>query len=406
MSLADTPRTGPVTRRSTGVPAAPRVAVVQERVVHYRRDFYELLRQRLEGEGIELLLVHSNPPREEDVWQAVIEIPWSYEVPARKILIGRRELVWQRCWSLLRSCDLVIVEQGSRHLLNYLLLARQATGGARVALWGHGRNLNRGQESRLGEAVKRRSTRRAHWWFAYNDLAAEIVAALGVPPERITSVQNTVDTRRLGAAVDALSDDDVARTREQLGVSGKHVGLYLGGLSPEKRLTYLFDASDAIRAAVPDFELVIAGSGTEEAHVREFSADRAWVHHLGRAVYGPEKVALLAAADVFLMPCWAGLAVLDSFAAALPMIISGSQAHPPEASYLEDGVNGLVVADHGDAGRYGRAVADLLVDSARLEELRIGCREAAERYTLEEMVERFADGVRRAVGALGPLDGA
>jgi L-malate glycosyltransferase len=392
--------------RSAPDSSPTRVAIVQEMVAHYRRDFYEQLRHRLHEEGIELVLVHSNPPAEDDVWQSVIEIPWSHTVPSRRFRVGRRELVWQRCWSLVRGCDLVIVEQGSRHVLNYLLLARQATGGAPVALWGHGRNLNRGEESRLGEIVKRRSSRHAHWWFAYNELAAEILVAVGAPPDRITSVQNTIDTRGLKASVGAVSEDEVARTRAGLGLTGKHVALYLGGLSPEKRLTYLFDASDVIRAAVPDFELVIAGSGTEEALVRGFAADREWVHHLGRAAHGAEKIALLAAADVLLMPSWAGLVVLESFAAALPLVISGSHAHPPEASYLEDGVNGLVVDDGGDPGRYGRAVADLLGDTERLEVLRTGCREAAERYTLEEMVERFVDGIRRALGPLRPVDGA
>jgi exopolysaccharide biosynthesis WecB/TagA/CpsF family protein len=33
------------------------------------------------------------------------------------------------------------------------------------------------------------------WWFAYNDLSAGIVRSLGYPEERITSVQNAIDTR-------------------------------------------------------------------------------------------------------------------------------------------------------------------------------------------------------------------
>jgi hypothetical protein len=48
------------------------------------------------------------------------------------------EAVWQPVLSATRKADLVIVDQASRLLVNYVLLARQRFGGPSIALWGMG----------------------------------------------------------------------------------------------------------------------------------------------------------------------------------------------------------------------------------------------------------------------------
>jgi L-malate glycosyltransferase len=371
-----------------------RVAIVQEVVLHYRERFYELLRERLAAVGVDLVLIHSND--DDDVWESAVDLPWAHQVPIRRLGVGGRVLVYQPCRHLLRGCELVIVEQGTRHLINYALFAEQAAGRRKVALWGHGRNFDAAGASRFGESLKASISRHAHWWFAYTDASAAIVAELGMPTDRITSVQNAVDTRELRDQVASLTPDDAARTRAELGLTGGSIGLFLGSLHPAKRLAYVFEASDAIRSQVPDFELVVAGAGTEEAELQRFAHDRPWVHPVG-AVHGAAKAALLHVADVTLMPSWAGLAVLDSFAGGTPMVISGALAHAPEAAYLDDGVNGLVVEDGRDPRRYAEAVVSLLVSPGRLEKLRAGCVEAVERYSVEQMVERFAAGIEGAI---------
>lgn len=161
---------------------------------------------------------------------------------------------------LLRGCDLVIVEQAGQNLLNYVLFVQQFAGRRRVALWGHGRSFG-ADPHRLGEASKKWWSRRAHWWFAYNDLAADIVSDFGMDPARITVVRNAIDTRALRSAVGAMTEDGAASTRDGLGLTGSHTALYLGRLASEKRLDYLCEAVDAARATVADLEFVIAGGG-------------------------------------------------------------------------------------------------------------------------------------------------
>jgi L-malate glycosyltransferase len=373
-----------------------RVAIVQEVVLHYREAFYELLRRRLSDASIDLVLVHSNG--DERVPLSTVDLPWAHRVPAKHLRLGQRDAVYQPCRRLLRGCELVIVEQGSRHVINYLLFAEQVLGRRRVALWGHGRNFNVIDASPLGETLKVFGTRRAHWWFGYTERSAAIVEALGVPPSHITVVRNASDTAALREQVDGLGPSARRDVRRQLGVTGEHVGLYLGSLTTEKRLDYLFEASEVVRADIPDFELLIAGEGGEAEAARRFAATRPWVHLLG-AVHGADKASALAVSDLVLMPASAGLVVLDSFAAGVPIVISGSWPHGPEADYIDDGSDGLVVQDGGDAGRYAAAITALLRSPGLRAELADGSRRQAGEYTVEAMVERFATGIEQALAA-------
>ncbi|GGI05438.1 glycosyltransferase family 4 protein [Egicoccus halophilus] len=375
--------------------ARPRVVIVQAVVLQYRVPFYRLLRRRLDEAGIDLDLVHSNPPADQDVWGDAVDLPWAHHVPMRRLPLGGRELLWQRCRELVRRGDLVIVEQASRHVINYRLSLEQLLGRRRLAYWGHGRN-HAEQTSKVGEWVKARLTPQCHWWFAYTSESADLVAATGFPRERITDVRNAVDTQALAGLVDGLDVADRRRIRAELDLPEQHVGLFVGGLSHDKQLPDVIAAADAVRERVPDFHLVIAGAGPLEPVVREAAQRRPWLHYVG-ARFGAGKAELLAVADVLLIPAWAGLVVLDAFAGAVPPVASSDRPHPPEIAYVTDDVDGVLVADGGDPRVYGAAVAELLLDPRRRTRLAEGCRRSRASYTVEEMARRFADGIVQAL---------
>lgn len=369
------------------------VVIVQSVLRRYRERFYLELRQRLAAENVRLRLVHSTPER--DARGDVLALPWSVRIPARDVRVGPRTLVWQPYLPALRGVDLIVAEQASQLLLNYVLLARRHAGGPPVAFWGHGRNFA-AQGSRTGEAVKRVISRRAHWWFAYTQLTAEVVAGLGYPPERITVVDNATDSRALARAVEAVDPAQVRAVAQELGLRGTCVGLFLGSLEPEKRLEFLLTACRAIRGVLPEFELVLAGAGSRAGEIA--ALDEPGVVYAGHRT-GGELAPLLAMAKVALVPGWVGLVLVDAFAAGLPLVTSASGPHPPEIAYLRDGHNGLLVEDGGDPQVYATAVTALLRDEPRRRVLAAAARDSGRRYTAENMAERFAGGIRAALAA-------
>jgi glycosyltransferase involved in cell wall biosynthesis len=384
----------PIDRRGL----AARVVIIYKTLPHYRRPFFELLRQRLNEAGVELDLLYGQPAPIDAAKRDTADIAWASKRRNRIFTVGSQDLLWQPCLDAVSRADLVIVEQASSLLVNHVIYLLARAGRTRLAFWGHGRNLKAHDASPTGEALKRFESRRVHWWFAYTESTAAIVRNLGFPESRITIVQNAIDTVTLRRQREAIDAQTLDALRRHLGIRGDQVCIFAGGMSREKRLSFLLDACRLIRQRVPTFEIVFLGAGPDQGLVRQAAQRDPWIHYVGPA-FDEEKVPYFALARLSLMPGGVGLGVLDSFALGVPLVTTSSPAHGPEIEYLENGVNGVIIKETTDPTDYADAVAALLLQPSRLENLRKGCRLAADRYTIEEMVERFATGTLDALSA-------
>jgi glycosyltransferase involved in cell wall biosynthesis len=374
----------------------PKVAVVYRSLPQYRRRFYELLRERLDELGIEFILIYGQPGRNDAAKLDTVELPWAYKIQNKVIRCGAQEVYWQSCLGLLKNVDLVIVEQASKLLVNYVLFVYHLLGIKKLAFWGHGKNFQERGVSSIGEAVKRFMSRRVHWWFAYNNLSARVIKALGYPEDRITDVQNALDTQGLIKARSQVSAERLDAIREEIGVEGNNICIYAGSMYAEKRLDLLLEACVLVRKEVPDFEMIFMGAGPDERMIKEAAEKYEWIHYVGTK-FDEEKVPYFVLSKLLLMPSAVGLAVLDAFALEVPLVTTNRPFHGPEIEYLVDGINGVSVQDPDDSAAYAAAVTRLLTDDALRKRLVVGCRESKDLYTIEEMVERFARGVLRAL---------
>jgi glycosyltransferase involved in cell wall biosynthesis len=140
----------------------------------------------------------------------------------------------------------------------------------------------------------------------------------------------------------------------------RNVVLFLGRIEDAKGTPELLRAFAALRGAVPDAQLVCAGSGGIEAAARQAEA-----LGIGGAVRFPgwvgegEKRAWLARASVFVLPSHAEglpMSLLEAMAAGLPVVASAVGGIP---DVVKHGVNGLLVAP-GDELDLLRAMRRLL----------------------------------------------
>lgn len=372
------------------------MAIVYKSLPQYRLAFYEKLRLRLDRESIRLRVIYGQPSPVEATKGDTVHIEWGEYLPSRLLPIGDRTLYWQPVFRRLKNVDLVIVEQASKLLVNPLLIGWRRLGGPRVAFWGHGRNLQKHAASPLGEALKERLSTKVDWWFAYTSRTADIVESLGFPRDRITVVQNAIDTSSLSEIVTQTTDEDLDELKIRLGIKASTIALYIGGLYQEKRLDFLAATLKEIYSQLDDFEAIVIGGGTPDNPIQSLANEYQWVHYLG-PLFGRAKVQIALLGDVILMPGLVGLAVVDAFVLQRPLITTDIPYHSPEIEYIEDGVNGLILPATVTPKEYAEATVELLRDDTRLTTLRKGCAESARRYTLEEMVERFAHGVERAL---------
>jgi glycosyltransferase involved in cell wall biosynthesis len=372
-----------------------KVVLVNYRLFHYRMGLLNRLRQSCAERGIALHLVHGQATKREEAKQDCGFLPWADVVVNRYLSIGHKDVLWQPFPAKHRDADLVVLMQENRLLSNYPWLFLRGLHKTKTAYWGHGRNFQSTRPTGFLEKWKQFLVGRVDWWFGYTDLTKAILLADGYPAERITVLDNAIDNESFVADLAAISDERLAELRAELGLAeGAQVGLYCGSLYPDKRLDYMVAAADKIQAALPGFHLLIIGDGPSGQYIQSAAETRPWLHWLG-VRKGLEKAAYFRLAHVVLNPGLVGLHVLDSFCAGVPMVTTSDARHSPEIAYLKDGENGLVVT--GDADTYAAAIIALLQNPAHYAQLQARGLADAQRYTLQHMVEHFAEGIERCL---------
>lgn len=369
------------------------VLIVQSMAKQYRVPFFEGLHAALARDGMRLRVAYGDPPPHERSKGDDVELDPAYgvRVPGRWWWGDR--LYYQPVLPLARAADLVVVEQANKNLVNLPLILRARLGRSRIAYWGQGRNVLTTERS-PSEWLKARTLGLVDWWFAYTRGVAGYLTSHGVRPGVVTVVQNAIDTRQFRHQLDSVTSAELTELRDRLGIAATDpVGLFCGSLYAEKRVDFLIDAARRVRAEVPGFHLLVVGAGPAE---RELAASAGpSIHFLGRQA-GRTKATAFRLADLFVMPAWVGLSVLDAFAAGLPVLttdLPGGQG--VEAEYIEHGHNGLITAPQ--IVPYAAAAAEVLRNTALRARLARGARAAGDRYSIEAMVENFQRGIHRCL---------
>ncbi len=376
-----------------------RILIIQMMIRHYRQTFYDGLQAELAQHGVTLRVAYSLPEGRRALSKDDIALDPSIGViaPLHR-LIGDR-LVYQSVWKQIFWADLVIVDQGTRFVVNTPLVLASVLGLKKLGFWGHGWNHELGQGS-LAERLKRFSVPRCDWWFAYTQGVARYVADRGMDPHRITVVENTVDTSELMGLVGDVSDADLAAFRRANGIpDGAKLAVFSGALYERKRIPFLLEAAHHIKARLPEFHLAVIGEGPDAASVKEAARDHDWIHALG-GTFGKPKAVCYRLADAFLCPGLVGLAILDALAANLPFITTDLPIHSPEIEYLVDGVNGLRLPY--DVAAYGDGVVALLADGPRLAAMKAAAGQSAQERPMSRMVNNFSQGILQCLGVAEP----
>jgi glycosyltransferase involved in cell wall biosynthesis len=377
--------------------ARKRVVFVSRALMHYRIAFHEQVRERLAACGVDYQMLYGNERRDEAAKGDTVDIAWATKLPVS--YFGRSEkLCWQHGVLSRTDADLVILVHENSLLVNYPIIVGSWLSRRRVAFFGHGRGFQAASPNGLAERFKRFWASKVDWWFAYTSAGKTAVMASGFPGEWITVFNNAMDTSAIRQSVARLDPRALAKLRADLVGGSENVAVYVGGIYAQKRIGFLLNAAKRIREMVPDFHLVVIGAGVDAHLVEAAAAEHSWIHYVGPK-FGDEKTGLVKLARVFLMPGLVGLAVLDAFAYGTPMVTTDLPFHSPEIAYLEDSVNGVIVPDSDDIGAYASAVTRILQDEAWRSRLEEGGQRAVEFYTIENMAERFAQGVLQALEA-------
>lgn len=369
---------------------------------HYRLPFFTKLHEALRQDGIELTVAYSAQNRKQATRGDSAELPPEIGRKVPGYWFANRFL-YQSLWKEVLRADLVIVGNENKYLINPFLLSLSAVRLKTVAFWGLGPNRHPDRTA-FSEWMKEKMVRSVDWWFAYTETVADYLRRRGMPADRITNVQNATDTVDLRRQLNEIQPAEAAQVKVALtGSASSCIGIYCGFLGEIKAIPMLVETARLVRQRCPDFHLVIVGNGPDRKWLEQAIAADPWIHYMG-SQFGRESAMLYRIADVFLLAGTAGLAIVDSFAAGLPLIATDLPTHPPEISYLRDGENGRLTAHTVVA--FADAVINVLTTPGLMACLRRGAQRAGSQYTIEAMVENYRAGINQCFargGVVAPV---
>ncbi|WP_416417129.1 glycosyltransferase family 4 protein [Paenarthrobacter aromaticivorans] len=372
-----------------------RVVILQEYVPAYRKPFFEqLIRLGLE-QDVEIIVAAGKPSSGQSERGDAIDSEFVQYLPQVEVRIGGRRLVVRRTRHVIKSVDLVVLEQARRNLDAYGLLLRRKKNIV-VALWGHGRDYVK-KPSKIELRLQRYLAERCGWFFAYTEAGASHAINLGVSPHRMTVVRNSVDTTSIRNGAAELSSSDLESYRRSLGLTEKSA-VYIGGLDASKRIEFLLESARIASDSDPDFRLLIVGDGVERSRVEAAAAASPSIVYVGPQ-FGPEKVRALLACQVIAMPGRVGLVAVDSFAAGRPIVTTDWPLHAPEFEYLTNGSDCVVTPN--DSKSFANALNSLTSNKPALQTMQAKCLEKSEDYSIDAMATRFMAGIRNALISAG-----
>jgi glycosyltransferase involved in cell wall biosynthesis len=166
-----------------------------------------------------------------------------------------------------------------------------------------------------------------------------------------------------GPAPTAMRDRDALRRAWGVPVEAPVVAA-VGRLHPQKGLDVLLDAVALVAARVPSVQVVLAGEGPLEHHLRRRIADESLAGRVRLVGPTPDPGSALAAADVVVVPSvWESgpLVVTEALGLGRP-VVATPVGFVPEL--IVDGVTGRLVAPR-DACALAGAIVDLLDEPER-----------------------------------------
>lgn len=369
-----------------------RVVVVQQYVPAYRVEFFRQLVASARDSGIDVVVAAGGASRLHQARGDAADPEFLIRIRQHELRMGRRRVVFRSLRRALANADIVVVEQARRNLDLYPRLLWRGKRQPRVVLWGHGRDFSQAS-SPLSARLLRWLTVRSHWFLAYTSAGASDLIAHGYPKERVTVLNNSIDTKGLACQLAAISESLRSAYARRLDLRGS-TALYIGALDTYKRIPFLLESAEVAHGLNPDFRLLIAGNGSDRKIVERFAARHEWVHFLGSLV-GEEKALALASSQVVTVPGAIGLVALDAMVAGAPVVTTEETPHGPEFEYLVK--EQAVVATRNDSQSYGAGIIGLLEDDGRLELVRESTAHTADSYNLTNMVDSYCAGLASAL---------
>ncbi len=339
--------------------------VNQEFIPHYRVPIYGYLHQFLDKSGYRLTIVANGIQKDN---------PYEVRFPYKEMKISTLNLM-RLVSSESMDCVIFWVNLKYRYLFPSILVLRFIMW-KKIIYWGHGKDLE--DPDSLIKNIG---------YFLQHALSHSIILYAGHLRASIHSrmYSKTYIANNTLLLPDSLPEPEESKNaRMRYGINTDKNIIFIGVIQKRKRIDDLISAFQDIRRE--DTGLIVVGP---DPYNLIGKIDDVRIYKIG-PVYGPDRLALLSAADIFCIPGHVGLGIVDAFWCGLPLVTEDIR-HAPEIMYLKNGVNGFTVPE-GNIEELRKRLEQLLCDNDLYEKFSNAAREEIlTNGHIDKMCAGFAD---------------
>lgn len=378
---------------------APRVILQYNCIPHYRARVFELLSQRDDVHFTVVADRNPDTPYLKTVQGGDACAIRSVEARTHLIRIpGFAHLYWQPrvLRMVLRERPDAVIALGTPYSLTaWALLAAGKLLRIPVLLWGHGLL---GDESGPKWWLRRALYRLAAGQLLYGEHARDLLQRKGFPERSLYVVYNSLNFDEQRRVAERLSRQGTDDFRRGLGVGpGEGLVVFVGRIQPLKRLDMLIEAAGMLARRGQRVHLALVGDGGARAELERFavSAGAADLTHFLGETYDEEFIGtVIDAADLAVVPSYAGLTVVHALAFGTPVVLNDRlEEHGPEWEAVIEGKTGFFYR-YGDVGDLSEKISQAIFPVRAKGRMSEACRAIVrDKYNPHRQVETFVRAV-------------
>jgi len=323
-----------------------RILIVYQNIQHYRIPVFSLL-MREQNHGLSYTIAADIQGR--DDIKTVCETLLCERPTKGKITFLRLKNHWQGnfLWQggllkavLSKKYDVFIFLGDAHYASTWVAAIVTRLLRKKTYFWAHA--FIRGMS--IQDLLKMAFFRLPHGLLLYGERAKENLTRLGFNPSRMKVIYNSLDYDMQVAIRAGLTPARLQKTKESLFKNDYPVLLFIGRLTPQKKLGAVVELAKKLHNASIPCNVLFVGDGSErrslEDSVRQHGLED-FVYFYG-ACHNEEALApLIAMSDLCISPGEVGLTAIHSLAYGTPVITHDSYIHQmPEYEAITPGVNG------------------------------------------------------------------
>jgi len=229
---------------------------------------------------------------------------------------------------------------------------------------------------------------------AVAEAAKENLVESGISPERVEVILNGVE------GLTRLSPDEVSAEKAKYGIPPDHfvVGI-LARLEEVKGHSYLLEAAKILKDRNAPFSLIIAGTGAQEAKLKQQAEDLSLGGTVIFAGFVSDVRRLLSILDLQISASYGteatSLALLEGMSMGIPAVVTDYGGNP---GVIQDGVNGLLVPTRNSAA-LAEAIGRMIEKNDAYKQMTEACLAVFEqKFTADRYAKNIEEVYRRVAG--------